>query len=226
MGPRFEIYVKAASDGKSIGDCPFSQFVSMVAQLKIPQDQYIRTPVDFNNKSKEFLALNPEGTVPVLVDCETKEVIANSQLIVKYIDNKFPEPDIKVDYSGPAIEACSGVFPKLAAFLKNKDKEAIPTLRKALEDELAKLDAFLKTDEHGRYLLCDSPCALDCSLLPKLRHVEVAGKHFQKFEITEGLDALHRYIKAGESCPAFQSTSYPDEEIISGWSRHGLMKVE
>ena len=86
MGPRFEIYVKAASDGKSIGDCPFSQYVSMVAHLKIPEDQYTRIPVDFSNKSKEFLQLNPEGSVPVLVDTSNNHVITNSQLIVKYLE--------------------------------------------------------------------------------------------------------------------------------------------
>ncbi|KAL8582055.1 hypothetical protein ACOMHN_028036 [Nucella lapillus] len=226
MGPRFEIYVKAASDGKRVGDCPFSQFVSMVTQLKVPQDQYTHTPVDFNNKSKDFLALSPEGSVPVLVDTETREVRTNSQLIVKYIDDHFPNPSINVDYSGPAVEACSGVFPKLAALLKNKDRDAIPALRKALEEELTKVDLFLKSKGDGRFLTGDALSALDCSLLPKLRHVQVAGKHFQKFEIPGRLDSLHRYIQAGEACEAFQKTSYPDEEIIHGWGRHGLIKVD
>ena len=219
MGPRFEIYVKAASDGKSIGDCPFSQYVSMVAHLKIPKDQYTRIPVDFSNKSKEFLQLNPEGSVPVLVDTSNNHVITNSQLIVKYLEETFPEPDLKHSYQGPAVEACSGVFPKLAALLKNKDKEVIPSLRKALEDELARVDSFLKSEECcGPFLLCDKACALDCSLLPKLRHVQVAGKYFQKFEIPKSLEALHKYIQAGEACAAFQNTNYADAEIIKGLS--------
>ena len=226
MGPRFDIYVKAASDGQSTGDCPFSQYVSMVAHLKIPREQYRFIPVDFNNKSPEFLKLNPEGSVPVFVDTSTNQVIANSQLIIKDIDEKFPEPSIQLDYAGPAVEACSGVFPKLAAFLKNKDRETAPALRKALEDELAKVDSFLQSAEcSGPYLVCNNLCALDCSLLPKLRHVQVAGKYFQNFEIPESLTALHKYIQAGEACDAFQNTSYADEEIIKGWSRHGLVKM-
>ena len=227
MAPQFKIYVKAASDGQSIGDCPFSQYVSMVAHLKIPKDQYTLLPVDFSNKSKEFLQLNPEGSVPVLVDTSNNRVITNSPLIVKYIEEEFPEPDLRHSYQGPAAEACSGVFPKLVALLKNKDKEAIPSLRKALEDELAKVDSYLKSAECcGPFLLCDKVCALDCSLLPKLRHVQVAGRHFQKFEIPKWLEALHKYIQAGETCAAFQKTNYSDDEIIKGWERHGLMKID
>ncbi|KAK7101773.1 uncharacterized protein [Littorina saxatilis] len=227
MAPRFEIYVKAACDGRSVGDCPFSQYVCMVADIKIPKDQYTLKPVDFSNKTKEFLELNPSGCVPVLVDTSTNKVIADSQLIVKEIDKLFPEPDLKSTYDGPAVQACSSVFPKLVAFLKNKDKDKIPELRKALEDELTKLDLYLKSENCcGPFLVGDKMCALDCSLLPKLRHLQVAGKYFQKFEIPESLDALRHYIEVGEACEPFQNTKYDDEEIIKGWGRHGLIKVD
>lgn len=31
---KVELYCKAGADGKSLGDCPFAQYVSMVLQLK------------------------------------------------------------------------------------------------------------------------------------------------------------------------------------------------
>jgi glutathione S-transferase len=96
MGPRYELYVKMASDGKSVRDFPFSQYANMVAHAKIPPDQFRLVPVDLNNKPPDFLTLNPKGSVPVLVDTTTQKVIADSQLIVEEICKNFPELDMKV----------------------------------------------------------------------------------------------------------------------------------
>nr|KAG5686977.1 hypothetical protein BaRGS_011886 [Batillaria attramentaria] len=199
----------------------------MYARLKIPADQFTLIPVDISNKPPEFLSLNPAGTVPVFEDTEKNVVIADSAKITAYIHELFPEPDLQQNYNGPAVEACSGIFPKLAAFLKNKDPSATPALREALEEELTKLDTYLQSGGcQGKYLLCDTVSELDCSILPKLRHVQVAAKYFQKFEIPEKLTALQKYIKDGQSCEVFQQTACKDEEIIKGWSRHGLVKVD
>ena len=108
--------------------------------------------------------------------------------------------------------------------LKNKDLDAIPTLQQALREELGKLDTFLQTCS-CTFLLGDNLCALDCSILPKLRHVQVAASHYQKLDIPEEFQALKKYIQAGEKSDAFQNTSYEDEQIIQGWGRHDILKL-
>lgn len=223
---RFEMYVKAGSDGISIGDCPFSQRANMYTQLKIPAELVTVIPIDITNKTEEFLKLNPEGKVPVLVDHEKNKVIADSGAITSYIHDNFASPDLHQNYSGPAVQASSGVFGKLAALLKNSDPASIPKLKEDLEKELRALDDFLKcADCEGPFLVCDRICELDCSVLPKLRHVQVAGKYFQGFQIPEDCVALLEYIRKGENTDVFRQTCPKDEEIIKGWSRHNIMVV-
>ncbi|XP_046565993.1 glutathione S-transferase DHAR1, mitochondrial-like isoform X2 [Haliotis rubra] len=224
---RFEMYVKAGSDGKNIGDCPFSQRVYMYSQLKIPSELVTVIPVDITNKSEEFLKLNPEGKVPVLVDHEKNKVIADSGTITGYIHDSFPSPDLHQTYSGPAVEASGGVFGKLAALLKNSDLASIPKLKEDLERELRTLDDYLNcADCKGGFLVSDRICELDCAILPKLRHVQVAGMYFQGFQIPEDCVALLDYIRKGESTDVFKQTCPKDEEIINGWSRHNIMVVK
>jgi len=191
-GRRFLLYVKAASNGRDIGDCPFSQRVLMFAKLKVLDEQINIEPVDIANKPVEFGGLNTDGKVPVLVDRrKEKKIIADSAEITKYLNDEFPDCDCKCGYTGPALDACSGIFPKLATLLKNKDQTKVESL---------------KTD-----LLND---------LPRLRHVKVAGGHFAGLEIPDEMTDLHRYIEEANKNDIYRATCCPDEEIVKGWARH------
>lgn len=218
--PRFQLYVKAGNDGACIGDCPFSQRSNMYCCLKgIAADVKI-IPIDFRAKPESFLKLTKTGTTPVLVDTQSDTVITDSAEISEYLNKTFPEPAIQPS-EGAVIDAASGIFPKFAAFMKNKDPALEETVKTALINELGKLNEFLKTNTNrGKFLVCDELCEVDCQTLPKLRHVQVAGKHYKGFEIPEEFKELKEYIAAGESHEVFRSTCAPDEEIIYGWKRH------
>ena len=217
--PRFHLYMKASRNGTGIGDCPFSQRSHMFCHLKRLHADIKIVPVDFTVKPAEFLKLTPKGTTPVLVDTQTDHVITDSADISKYLDDLFPESE-KLEYDAAALIAIAGVYPKLVAYIKNKDPSAEEKVKAALIDDLRKVNDFLKTEgSPGKYLVYDRLCDLDCQILPKLRHVQVAGKHFKGFEIPEEFQDLKEYIKAGESHDVFRSTCCPDEEIIHGWKR-------
>jgi glutathione S-transferase len=47
------------------------------------------------NLEPEYLALNPKGVVPTLVDDEADAPIIESTLINEYLDERFPEPPLK-----------------------------------------------------------------------------------------------------------------------------------
>jgi len=221
-GRRFLLYVKAASNGRDIGDCPFSQRVLMFAKLKVLDEQINIEPVDIANKPVEFGGLNTDGKVPVLVDRrKEKKIIADSAEITKYLNDEFPDCDCKCGYTGPALDACSGIFPKLATLLKNKDQTKVESLKTDLLNELAKLNKYLENDtENGKYLIGDDIAEIDCMLLPRLRHVKVAGGHFAGLEIPDEMTDLHRYIEEANKNDIYRATCCPDEEIVKGWARH------
>ena len=217
--PRFHLYIKATSNGTGVGDCPFSQRSYMYCLLKGLTTDLKIVPIDFNAKPAEFLKLTPKGTTPVLVDTHTDHVITDSAEISMYLDQLFPETD-KLHVDESALDAIGGVFPKLWAYLKNKESSVEEEKKAALIEELQKLNTFLRCKSSaGKYLIGDRLCELDCQILPKLRHLQVAGKHIKNFEIPSELNTLKEYIKAGESHEVFQSTSASDEEILIGWKR-------
>lgn len=218
---RFVLYVKAGRDGISFGDCPFShRAYNMYATLKM-SGQFQLVMIDTTNKPDSFLQINPDGKVPLLVDKEKdNKIITDSGDITAYIDHEFPEPDLQQSYGGPGVAAMSGIFGKFAYFFKNKDDSLEQRAKLDLINELKKLDDFLSSpDNKGRFMLSDTFCEIDCTILPKLRHVQVAGS-MKDFFIPKEFSALRGYIGRGESYDVFKSTCPPDAEIQHGWGRH------
>lgn len=218
--PRYHLYVKAGRDGACVGDCPFSQRANMFCRLKGLAADVKIIPINLSAKPESFLKLTKAGSTPVLVDTQTGTVVTDSAEISEYLNKIVPEPSI-VPSGDAAVAAASGIFPKFVGFMKNKDSSAEETVKEALISELEKLNNFLKANKsQGKFLVCDDLCDIDCQVLPKLRHVQVAGNHYKGFEIPEGLKELMEYIAAGERHEVFQTTCAPDDEFIYGWKQH------
>jgi len=66
--------------------------------------------LQFEQLSPEFLALNPRGQVPVLV--HEGRVLAETTLILEYLDAAFPQPPLVPE--SPAGRYCMRVWTKLA----------------------------------------------------------------------------------------------------------------
>jgi len=74
-------------------DCPYSQKVRVVLAEKELECEL--SVVDLHagqQKSAEFLKLNPYGRVPVLVDEDV--VVYDSTIINEYLDDEYPEPPL------------------------------------------------------------------------------------------------------------------------------------
>jgi glutathione S-transferase len=74
-------------------DCPFSQKVRVVLAEKDLESE--RKPVDLRRneqRTAEFLKLNPYGKVPVLIDDDV--VIYDSTIINEYLEEEYPNPPL------------------------------------------------------------------------------------------------------------------------------------
>ncbi|OWF36830.1 glutathione S-transferase DHAR1, mitochondrial-like [Mizuhopecten yessoensis] len=224
VGARFDLYVKAASDGESLGDCPFCHYVQMYAKsLGITDDQFRIHFVDTTSKPESFMKLNEKGTVPVLVDNQTKRTFTESADIAKHFQEQFPGSDPLAGYSGPDKAFFGVVLAKLGKLLKNKEEHHDSEKCKSeLYGQLKTINDYLeqsKADRKGKYLAGEHVSELDCVFMPRLRHVVVAGGHYEGLSIEE-FPALKEYLDNALSCNEFTSTCCVEGEIVKGWERH------
>lgn len=69
--------------------CPFSRKIRIFLAAKEIGIELIQE--NFWERRKEFIALNPAGTVPILFDNSNAAVVCNSSVIVEYIEEKHHE---------------------------------------------------------------------------------------------------------------------------------------
>jgi glutathione S-transferase len=69
--------------------CPFSRKVR--AHLAAKEIGFELIQENFWERRKEFIAMNPSGTVPVLFDNGDAAVICNSSVIIEYVEEKHQE---------------------------------------------------------------------------------------------------------------------------------------
>ena len=82
-----------------IPQSPYCQKVRLVlAEKDLSYDKVFVDLLKNEQKTAEFLRLNPYGKVPVLVDDD--EVVYDSTLINEYLEDEYPHPPLMPDQSG------------------------------------------------------------------------------------------------------------------------------
>ena len=168
-------------DFKSSPNCQRVKIV--LAEKNLPYDI---APIDLRaheQKTPEYLKLNPYGKVPVLTDDAT--VLYESLIINEYLDEKYPNPPlmpkdpakrakarILVDYGMAHFDA---PYQRLRMELMNDAKEQNQQVIATAKVELKKLLQRLE-DEIGeqQYLLGDFSL-VDADLLPRFTRLEGFG---------------------------------------------------
>jgi glutathione S-transferase len=216
------LYIKAGPDGKSVGDCPFAHFVQMVLHEK-------NLEFDVRPSTQEtkpaWLIEHYEGKMPALR--HRKECYTESDVIAQYLDFFFQEPALsgKKQAMADADEAVDGFFPAVAKYLKHTpdgDDEDLE-LKANLESALQKLETHLtRVDRTGPYLVGDgeSLTLADCSLAPKLYHMQTGLKAFKDSAIDIGstFPSVQAYMNAMFARQSFVDALYPEETVLWGWS--------
>ncbi|CAN6565666.1 unnamed protein product [Malus baccata var. baccata] len=204
-----EVAVKAAFGAPHLlGDCPFSQRVLLtLEEKKVPYKLHL---INLSDKPQWFTEVNPEGKVPV-VKFDDKWV-ADSDVIVGIIEEKYPEPSLKTPPEFASVG--SKIFGSFVTFLKSKDPN--DGSEQALLTELKAFDEHLKA--HGPYIAGEKVTAADLSLAPKLYHLKVALGHFKKWTVPADLTHYHKYTELLFSRESFAKTAPAEEKyVIAGW---------
>ncbi|EXC30770.1 Glutathione S-transferase zeta class [Morus notabilis] len=143
--------------------------------------KYEYVPVNLlkgEQRSPEFLKLNPIGYVPVLVDGDM--VLADSLAILLYLDEKYPQhPLLPSDLRRKAINlqaaniVSSSIQPlqnlDIMDYIKQKvgQAEIVPWVQYHVRKGFAALEELLK-DQAGRYATGDEVFLADLFLAPQL----------------------------------------------------------
>lgn len=163
---------------------PNCQRVKIVlAEKNLP---YEVVPIDLRKqeqKTPEYLKLNPYGKVPVLTDDGT--VLYESCIINEYLDEKYPTPRlmpadpaarakarILIDFGLTQMDAA---YTKLRMEMTKDEKERNPeTVRAAKEDIKKRLQRLEQELGDKNYLVGDFSLA-DADLLPRFTRLEGFG---------------------------------------------------
>lgn len=217
------LYLKAAEDGKSVGDCPFAHYIRLILEEKgLP---YKVEACSSNDDKPNWLLEHYEGKIPCLR--HKKEAYVESNVIAAYLDYFFPfEPKPSKETKASledAEEALTGFFPAVAGYLKDVDgddddaAESLANLReklKDLEDHLGECGYLnLSGDEN-------SFGVLDCRLVPQLYHLTVGIEKFKsgKPDLETEFPKIHGYLQRSMERQSFQNTLYSPETIEWGWT--------
>ncbi|XP_041109291.1 chloride intracellular channel protein 5b isoform X3 [Polyodon spathula] len=224
--PEIELFVKAGSDGESIGNCPFSQRLFMILWLK--GVVFNVTTIDLKRKPTDLHNLAP-GTHPPFLTFNG-EVKTDINKIEEFLEEvlappKYPKLAAKQRESNTAG---NDIFAKFSAFIKNTKPEANEALEKALSKALRKLDSYLNTVlpeeidadsaeemnvSNRKFLDGDELTLADCNLLPKLHIVKIVAKTYRNYEIPSDMTGVWRYLQNAYARDEFTNTCAADKEI-------------
>jgi len=147
--------------------CPLSHRVRIVLEEKSITADIIN--VDKNNLPEDLIDLNPYSSVPTLVDRDL--VLYNSQIIVEYLDERYPHPPLMpVD---PVSRARSRMmlhrieldwYSVLDNLTSNSSAKSAAA-RKTIQDGLTLIAPIF---EKKTYFMSDDFSLIDCSLAPLL----------------------------------------------------------
>ncbi|XP_012686886.1 chloride intracellular channel protein 1 [Clupea harengus] len=224
--PQVELFVKAGSDGQSIGNCPFSQRLFMVLWLK--GVTFNVTTVDMRRKPDILKDLAPGAQPPFLL--YGTEVKTDTNKIEEFLEENLSPPKYpRLAARNPESNTAGvDVFAKFSAYVKNSNPALNDNLEKGVLKALKKLDDYLgsplpdEIDENSADDVTSSSrpfldglelTLADCNLLPKLHIVKVVCLKYRDFSIPRSLAHLWRYLDAAYGREEFSSTCPTDGEI-------------
>uniref|UniRef100_A0A8C7H607 Chloride intracellular channel 4 n=1 Tax=Oncorhynchus kisutch TaxID=8019 RepID=A0A8C7H607_ONCKI len=209
--PVIELFVKAGSDGESIGNCPFSQRLFMILWLK--GVVFNVTTVDLKRKPADLQNLAP-GTHPPFITFNG-EVKTDVNKIEEFLEDVLSPPKFtKLSARHPESNTAGmDIFAKFSAFIKNSKPNANEGLERGLLKTLQKLDEYLRSPlpdeiDHNsiedvktssrKFLDGDNMTLADCNLLPKLHIVKVVTKKYRGFDIPKDMIEISFNLQEAE----------------------------
>jgi RNA polymerase-associated protein len=190
--------------------CPYCHRVRMVlAEKKINIDV---VDVDAEDLPPEGLEANPYGTVPTLVDRDL--VLYESQIIMEYLDERFPHPPLlPVD---PVARANARLFMyrvdrdwySLMVKIARGDADTATKARKELRDGLAAAAPIFGASP---FFMSDEFSLVDCVVAPLLWRLPMLG-----VDLPSAAVAVTEYSTRLFEWPSFRrSLSEAEREMVT-----------
>lgn len=166
--------------------------------------------VDLFGGSLDFQELNPDHTLPTLVDRTL--VLYDASIIMEYLDERFPHPPLLPVY--PIARAQSRLlmyriekdFYALAETMVTSTGKALEANRQLL---LERLLGILPLFAKSQYLLSEEFSLVDCSILPLLWRLPALG-----VELPKTAKDLHKYMERHFLRASFQASLTDTEREI------------
>jgi glutathione S-transferase len=191
-------------------DCPFCQKVRVVLAEK--DLEYEKIFVDLRKqeqKSPDFLRMNPYGKVPVLVDEDT--IVYDSTMINEYLEDEYPLPNLMPeDSQGRARvrmleDYCDNSFipptTMLMTQLRKPDAERDGQRVEQAREELRRVLYFLRDRLEGQeYLVGREFTLADAAFAPRLVVLGRLG-----IELEPALGAVQTWIDRVRNRPSVRS---------------------
>lgn len=139
----------------------------VLAEKGVAYEPYYTDP---SNMPEELFELNPYGTVPTLVDREL--VLYKSQIIMEYLDERFPHPPLMPVY--PVARGTSRLmmhriendwYSMAAKIFRGGESEETAGLRQELKETLLALAPLFR---ELPYFMSEEFSLVDCYLAPLL----------------------------------------------------------
>jgi len=180
-------------------ECPFCQKTRIVLAEKDLTFETI--PVDLaagEQKSPDFLKLNPFGTVPVLIDDEV--IVYDSTIINEYLEDEYPHPELMPSDSAArarvrtledyADNAFIRVTDAIIEELRKPEGERNADRMGAARQQIARMLAVLDGSLAGRSWLVGNFSLADVAFAPRVIVLSALG-----VEIDPEWKNLHGWIQ-------------------------------
>lgn len=165
-------------------------------------------PADQCGGKPEFLAMNPYGTFPTLLDRDL--ILYEARIIMEYLDERFPHPPLLPVYPVARAEARKMMhrietdwYALMRQIVSNQDPKKAQEL---LAESLLHLDPVFADKP---YFLSDEFSLLDCVLAPLLWRLQTLG-----IEIPTKAKGLLNYMQRLFNRDSFQSSLTEAERLL------------
>jgi len=209
--------------------CPFAQRVRIMLRMKSIDVECTEIAVG-QSRTKEFLAINPEGKVPVIR--HEGRVLNESSVICEYLEEVFPEPRVfpkdpyKRALARIMTDYCNQTFvPRMYRLLMNQDRAAGAKLYEEALESWRWVDAFLvRHNPSGTYLDdTDGFSLAELSFAPFFQRY-CFNAHYRGFQLPDEARyaRVRRWRDALLAEPLVRETGMPDEDFIKLYFDYSL----
>ncbi|XP_071104596.1 uncharacterized protein [Haliotis cracherodii] len=203
--------------------CPFAQRAWLALLEKGVEFEY--NEIDPYNKTKEFLAINPRGLVPVIV--KDGKCVYESAVCIEYVDEAWPDgPSLlpKDPYERARARIWSDfitkkIVPKFYVALQRQTRpeqeEAMAAILTALKELSGEISA------EGPFFGGPSFGLVDIMLVPFGIRFEILN-HYRGFTVpqTEEFARFNRWLAACEGQDSVKATLSTKEKYIAVYKRY------